>query len=218
MSRSKLILQIAILAAFTFAVGIVHGHISKRWGFRADIAAGAKRLARVPERLGDWRLVSDTQLKADDVKMLQCAGHLNRVYKNERNGQEIRVVVLLGPPGPTSVHRPEICYAARNFQIISERQKWTLTLEDGTAHEFWDLRLKSTEELNGENLRSLYAWTNDRQWTASEDPRFEFGGRDYLYKIQLAGPEPASDNADACKDFLMEFVGAMRQEMLDPES
>src|SRR5688500_8733172 len=97
------------LIAITIATGIAHGRLIGRWGAQTDVISGAKQLARIPDRIGDWHNVRSDDLAPEAARMLQCAGNIVRVYENTRTGDRVSIAVLLGPAGPISVHTPEIC-------------------------------------------------------------------------------------------------------------
>jgi hypothetical protein len=198
------------LAAMTVAVGVVHGNLTSRWGAKPDVAAGAKRLELVPQQFGEWRQLNEEKLAPDASRMLQCQGSLLRTYENKK-GDLVSIAVLLGPAGPISVHTPEVCYSARDFQINGERKAFSLGEGD---HAFWDLKMTSNDVAR-KPLRVMYAWANDKTWQAPQQPRFAYGGSPYLYKIQLAGPPMNSEQGDACRDFLIAFLPVLNKHLID---
>jgi hypothetical protein len=164
----------------------------------------------MPLELEGWHLVRETELSKSATEMLQCKGSVRRIYENNKTGDHVSVVVLLGPSGPIAVHTPEICYSSRDYRI--ERDRVACELNDGD--QLWDLRLKANDDRNLP-LRVMYGWTNNGKWQATEQPRFTFGGRPMLYKIQLAGPVPVSEDKDACKEFLAVFLPSLRGHVAD---
>jgi hypothetical protein len=201
------------LIASSLAVGVVHGRLTNRWGIQPDMQEAGRRLKNVPTEFGPWRQVVEHQLNERVASMLQCQGSVNRVYENAHTGQRVHVVVLLGPSGPISVHTPEVCYSSRDYLITDDRIKHTV----GDNQDLWDLRLKSNRP-GAAQLRVLYGWTNDGNWDATASPRFTYGGRPLLYKIQLSGPV-ASEPGDqeACDDFLKNFLPVLRPHLLTSE-
>jgi hypothetical protein len=200
-----------VLLAATAVVGVVHGNLTNRWGEQPDMFAAAELLEELPESIEGWNLLRSSPLDERVKEMLQCSGSISRVYENATTGERIYVVVLLGPSGPIAVHTPEICYSSKDYRITAARQRWSLNEQE----EFWDLRLKAND-ISGSPLRVLYGWTNDRHWHATQYPRFAFGGRPLLYKIQLAGPVPVDQGRDACQDFLTAFLPVLRERLVGP--
>ncbi|WP_425616570.1 exosortase-associated EpsI family protein [Anatilimnocola sp. NA78] len=207
-----------LLIAITVAVGAAHGTLIGRWGLKPDVMQGAKLLEKVPDQFGDWKRDGDdtTQLDPEAAKVLQCKGHIVRVYDNVRTGDRVSVAVLLGPAGPISVHTPEVCYSARDYQITSDRKSWSLPESDSkNSDTFWDLRL-TANNVSETRLRVMYGWTNHQTWQAPDHPRFSYGGSPYLYKLQLAGPVNDDENQrDACNDFLTAFLPVLRNYLID---
>lgn len=211
MKSPILVLLVLALGAASIAVGVVHGRLTNRWGTPPDMKEAARKLDSLPQEISGWEC-TEHDLDQRVADMLQCKGYVNRIYKNTKTGETISVVVLLGPAGPISVHTPEICYSSRDYKISSDRVKHPLD----DKQDLWDLRLKSTQA-GAAPLRVLYGWTNDRDWHANADPRFAYGGRPLLYKIQLAGPLPANEKApDPCEVFLSAFLPVLREHLLNP--
>jgi hypothetical protein len=209
-SFSTALVGIALLVA-TCVVGAVHGQLTNRWGPQPDLVAAGTLLEKMPQEIAGWVATSELPLEDNVVEMLQCKGSVSRVYEHPQTGERISVAVLLGPSGPIAVHTPEICYSSKDFRITSDRHRWSVS----DTEELWDLRLKSNDAI-GSPLRVLYGWTNDRYWHATKYPRFAYGGRPLLYKIQLAGPVPIEGKRDAMKEFLAAFLPVLREHLIDP--
>ena len=207
---SAVLIGIGLIAA-SLLVGVVHGRLTNRWGMQPDMKEAGRRLESLPEELDGWECTTH-DLDERVSEMLQCQGSVNRVYHNTKTGETVSVVVLLGPAGPISVHTPEICYSSQDYRITSDRVKTPINDQES----LWDLRLKSNHR-DASQLRVMYGWTNDGNWNATGDPRFAYGGRPLLYKIQLAGPVPnEKTDQDACRDFLKAFLPALRKHLLIP--
>ncbi len=205
------------LIALTLLVGVVSGRMSGRWGPRPDVVSAGKRLKLVPQTIGDWEVKRDSDLEPDVVRMLQCNGSMSRAYQNVKTGDVVSLFVILGPPGPTSVHTPEICYSSKDYKITQDRTRWKLSDSQEPLDEFWDLRLEAND-VAASGIRTLYGWTNTKHWQATDSPRFSFGGSPYLYKLQISGPLPAEDEKhDVCREFLTAFLPALRKQMLEPQ-
>jgi hypothetical protein len=208
----------AVLVAATLAAGWAHGRMTNRKGLRAEASLAGERLKPpLPAETGNWRLVSENQFEPDVVRMLQCPAHISRVYEHRQTGDVVTVAVIVGPPGPVSVHTPEICYSSRDYTIMSDRQQIAISDAAGLTHALWELPLKPND-LNGAPLRVVYAWSSGAAWEASRHPRFGFGGLPYLYKIQLAATDhPASEaiNFDPVQDFLANFLAQLQPRLMD---
>jgi hypothetical protein len=193
----------------TVASGWVHGSLVNRWGEVGSLQAAAAKLDRpLPERLGPWRLVKNLELEPGVDRALQCAADLQGIYTNEQTGDTVIAAVLCGPSGPLSVHTPEICYSANDYEVAGESQQWTLTDQQGRQHSLWKIHANSRHSTQP-NLRILYGWSRGREWQAVRGPRFALAGLPVVYKLQLAGPardNQSSDGVDPCQDFLARFI------------
>jgi len=172
--------------------------------------AAAKQLQEFPSRVGDWKLKDDVPMADVILRTLQCAGHVNRVYVHQGTGQEVHVAVIVGPPGPTAVHTPEICYSSKAFEITDERERAVIGGAGAQANTLWKAMFKS-RNIGAEPMCVYYAWSLGDKWVASRSPRYEFGGSRLLYKIQLAGSAGApggSQLEDPCRDFLESLLRA----------
>jgi hypothetical protein len=100
------------------------------------------------------------------------------------------MVLLVGPAGPTSVHTPDICYSSQDYAQEGPREATQVQATDkGQTASFWVLKLRPNS-LDAGRLTSYYAWSDGGRWEASENPRWTFGGKPMLYKLQLAAPTP----------------------------
>ncbi len=207
-SVARFSVAVAALALLSVALGgLVHGRLSHRWGEPADLVAAAELLNDFPEQFGDWRLATKESMDDSVVETLQCAGYLSRAYTNSATAESVRVAVIVGPPGPTAVHTPEICYSSRTYNLEKRPESEKIGNEqDGDT--FWSVKFRSKEAGGGE-LNVYYAWASDGVWRASESPRYEYGGLPFLYKIQVAGaPSPfgVRQEEDLCKRFLQDLL------------
>jgi len=218
MRQTITISLLVALAVATVGAGWVEGRLSNRWGEPANLAAAGVALADAPTRVGDWEMVSSEPFSTDIVTMLECSGHFARTYQNLITGEQVNVALVVGPPGPTAVHTPEICYSSRDHQISEPRTMVSVGAAGDTDQSLWNLTFRSND-IEQSLLRVYYGWRgSDGPWKASDNPRFEYGGQSLLYKIQLASRIPAetpNTGADPCARFLQEFLPALDQKLFD---
>lgn len=205
-------LGLTIAIAATLVAGWVQGQLSNRWGLPVDLAAAGQRLDLVPARLGDWQLESSEPFDDEVARMLQCFGSSSRVYVNRTTGEVVHLDLLVGPPGPTAVHTPEVCHNTRNHVIKDARSAVHARGHDRPNESFWRVTFQSND-LERSLLRVVYAWSGPKgEWHASQDPRFEYGGTHLLYKVQLAAaltPDEESSPGDSCQRFLESLLPAL---------
>ena len=209
-SPGRFLSLVIVGTGITVATGAVYGRLTQRWGPVPDLQAAGKHVEDFPAQIGDWQLVSEEPISESTLRMLSCEGHINRQYVNRQSGAIVSFSIIVGPTGPTAVHTPEICYSSRAYSIQDPRERVTLLDRSGKPHSFWSLSFRSNKE-SSDLLRVYYAWCADARWTASESPRFEFGGRKLLYKLQMSTLVPAmakSEQHDACQEFLSALLGS----------
>jgi Protein of unknown function (DUF3485) len=206
-SLPKFLALLGLGLAITVATGLVYGRASQRWGPAPDLAAAAKQLAGMPTEIGNWQVVNNIPMDDDAIRMLQCAGYVNRQYVNSQTGENVNVAITLGPSGPISVHTPEICYSSRDYTLLGDRKRFELPGSVDGQQSFWKV-LFHPNNGTADSMAVCYAWTAGNRWEASDHPRFEFAGQTLLYKLQIAsiGPEAAvSDKEGPCERFLSDL-------------
>ena len=219
MTRSKILLGVILVLALTFLSGMIHGRMSYRWGKTADMKLAATKLEQIPKSFGPWELRGSEELDPEVANVLECAGYIVRTYVDGETGDQVNMFVLLGPPGPTAAHTPDICYNSRAYKNVQEKEPWQL--ESGQQeHVFWGETLESVDVTEG-LLRVYHAWSAGTQWQAPENSRFAFGAEPYLYKVQLASPllklADAGTDTDPGRRFLKDFVPAAQPFLVPPK-
>jgi hypothetical protein len=218
MKRLIPVLSVVVLLAATLGAGALHGRLSGRWGLEATAQSAAERLTPdFPTAFGNWQQIAELPMQDEVVGILQCPAYISRRYKHEQTGDIATVAVLLGPPGPISVHTPEVCYSSREFSISGERRKVTVNAPQGREQSFWELPLK-TNNVHASPLRVLYGWSAGKNWEAARYPRFGYGGLSHLYKLQVAVTANASKKStefDAGRDFLEAFLVQLRPRLIE---
>lgn len=206
-------------AAITAAGAAYDGWIEHRWSTPADARAAAIRLRDVPERLGEWEVESTEALEPSIVKMLQCSGYLNRIYRHRATGERLHVAVLAGPAGPISVHTPEVCYSNRNYRLTGGAERLQVRPDQRPAEAFWDVTMRHADG-PADTLEVVYAWNDGAGWQAPSQPRFALGGRPLLYKLQIArNVRPGHANeTETCRSFLAGLLPALDQALFGPAS
>lgn len=198
---------IAVLACFTVASGFV-ARASRAPASSDRSQAVAAGMSTYPKELGAWRQSAELPLDEVTIQELQCQAFMHRMFENQRTGRSAHALVLLGPTGTISVHTPEVCYSAKDFEILGESQRVEVTDKRGVAHEFWLARVRR-RDASEQVLRVYYAWGTDHVWKAPSNPRFEYTFAPDLFKSQFVFHETAvSGGVDEEHDFLREFLNS----------
>jgi hypothetical protein len=204
-----------ILAALlTAGAGVLAGSFNNRWGVAAELEAAGSQLANLSKTIGQWEMLSSQSVGRGTQAMLQCTGSIVRVYRNRDTGQVVSMALLVGPPGPISVHTPEICFSSREYTQLGPREAFQIANLQRSDEGFWGLQFRKND-LHSELLRVVYAWSDGNGWVAPNEPRFSFAGERMLYKIQLAAPIAETSKAsDPCRDFLRDLLPVLNKELV----
>lgn len=207
-------LGLAVIA--TAAGTIVQGRYTNRWGnatpHREFVASIVDEL---PTNCGSWELVGDVPFEADRLqRILHYNAFVNREYVDHATGRRVSVALILGPPGPTSTHVPEICFASRGYKQASATEKFSFRGEAGARHEFARATFRAPNDM-ASDLVAAYAWRQTDRWLAPTSARIAFGGGDYLFKVQAVTSTDSADESkasnEALRDFLRDFVKLLDQ-------
>ena len=219
MKRKHLPSVPAIIVAMLLLVGgaFVHGRFTNRWGQAADTLDAAKILESLPKEVDQWQVRDEIPLGASALSILQCEGFVNRIYFNRTSGEMLGVTVLLGPPGPMTVHTPEICFPSRDYLQAGQPERLSLRQGEADLGDFYRVMFRPTSP-SGTSLEVLYGWHDGQAWQAPDTPRFAFGGRPHLFKIQIVSqlwPNVTFGENGVAATFLRSFVAATSTNFTD---
>jgi hypothetical protein len=213
-------LSLALLIAITVVAAIVQGRATNRWGASDSVANAATIFTRLPKTFGDWNLLETQELPREVCGLLQTEHYSHAVYEHRTTGQHATLTLLLGPPGPMSVHVPEICYSAADFSQISDRHQVSIGPGD-TNDTAWMTQFNSRHDLQGSVIRVYYSWHDGQRWNAVDEPRVTYGARPYLFKVQAFTELPAgaeNDAEDAARSLLQQFCSVFDQNFTPTDS
>lgn len=209
------------LALLTTASALLAGKFGNRWGVPVDMTAAANKLADVPTSFGPWEIETEDALDPLARETLECAGEVVRTYRHREKGDVVRMALLVGPPGPLSVHTPEICYSSRDFSKQREPEHLEVLGAKSRRHQLWAMPLKAND-VDGQSLDVAYGWNAGDGWLAPKEARFSFGGKSLLYKLQIAvpvasGPADTVQADSACVRFLQDLLPVLDTALFSQE-
>jgi hypothetical protein len=202
-----------VAAVITCAAGIHQGQLTNRWGLPQGVEGAAKLMSAMPVDIGSWHLAEPETLPAESQKILQCSSYVGGRYTHRETGEAVLVTTLLGPPGPMSVHRPEICFSAIDFPVETERRRVVVS-SDGVEHSAWMVQFRDVRDPKGGLIRVYYTWSNGEVWTAADEPRISFGSEPFLFKAQIVVQLPeanAPQTSDPGQAFLSDFIPVFKK-------
>lgn len=174
--------------------GLAHGLWTGRWRSSAELTASVDKLAKVPMEMGDWRGTA-MEMDARELKQAGIIGYVYRRYQNSKTGESVTVFLVSGPPGPISVHSPEVCYPGVGYV-----QQGTRTETSIGNDKFWTIRLSKETALSRSKITVHFGWNAKGEWVAPNgDPRLSFATYPVLYKMYLIQDQrtPDSDTSSA---------------------
>jgi len=208
-----------LAVGLTLVSGVIHGHLTGRWGPPSLMVDAGEDLQNIATDLGDWHMEDSSPISDEAIAQLQCAGYINRTYKNRHTGHVINVALLIGPAAPVSIHIPEICYSSTAYTIQDHRRRVNVCDEE-SKERFWALTF-SSRDVHDDTLRVYYAWNDGSGWSAPDRPRYTFTARPFLYKMQLAAYVPPGGtefDEDPCHRFLESFLPEVENHLMTPDS
>jgi hypothetical protein len=206
-SRLRALALLAIALLLTVGSGLLHGRLRQRWGHSSDALRAAEQMHALPATIGEWETISTFHLRDNEQAILQSYGHVGRVLRHKSSGAVVTLSLLVGPTGPTAVHTPEVCLRGNAYRLQGPRTALAVPGREDTA---WTSTFVSTD-VSARQVRAVYGWRFDGDWSAPEQPRFSFAGRPYLYKLNFScAGDDAATQAQA-RDFLEAFVPAFEQ-------
>lgn len=214
-------LALVVMLIGTLAAGVMHNSMPNYSIDLPERSIAEKKLrGSLPEQVGNWKGKS-AEIEKDVTDMLQCRAYIKGVYEHIQTGARVSVVVLLGPPGPISVHTPEVCYESQDYEVDGKTTQIEIEDVKKTKHSLWQVDIKATRS-DANDQRVFYGWTTGGSWEAPNPKwaRFTYGGAPYLYKIQMAGPNSRvpEGQVDPNLDFLKEFLAECQTRIIVPNA
>jgi hypothetical protein len=208
MTRVKDLAAATIALALVAGTGVCHGLWTARWQAARDFSPLVAQLEHVPLTIGEWDGQSE-RLDPQEITQAGVAGGWLRHYQNRANGERVTVMLIVGRPGPVSVHTPDVCYPASGYEPDGSAVRRAVTGRDGRHAEFWAADFQKDVTPVPARLRVHWAWGARGRWSAPFTPRLAFANQDVLYKLYVVRSLPLTDDRDrrdASIDFIETFI------------
>lgn len=213
MSRNTTVM---IAVAVLVMSGLVHGLWAERWAPSLPLQQAADRVDHVPMEIGDWKAQT---MEADRDAFFQAGAqkYWTRSYVHARTKTALLVILMCGRSGRMSVHTPEVCYKGAGFDMAGKREPLELKSEFGEElGTFWTARFAKHAGVASE-LRLYWAWNATGAWQAPTNPRWEFRGEPFLYKMYLSYDAPglSTPASEAVQDFMRQFLPELNKALFE---
>lgn len=216
MTQLKYSFAVLAIVALTALPAWWHGRVLNRWGAPPNLEAAGERLHEFPRQLGDWICAEDEPPLSEPVcRELGLSSHFHRRYTHQVTGEQVEVLLMVGPPGRLVRHPPEICYGSRANEQLGEGQPLEIT-EEPAAHQFQELYFRQRKQPAPEEFAVAYGFaSNAGVWSTPASPRMAFGAEPLLYKLQVLGDLPVEGEPDQVQVFLEELVSSFPAILVD---
>lgn len=205
----------SVAIATLLVTGLAHGLWSERWQQSEALADALARINHVPLDVGEWH---GTTMEGDPADFAQAGAlnYLTRTYVHAKTGTHVQVILMCGRAGRMAVHTPEVCYRGAGYDMVDDPEITTVQPADGgESGDLWTARfVKATGGANG--LRLHWSWSSGGRWKAPANPRWEFRGQPFLYKL-YASYEAGAPAREIADDFLPQFLSVLRQTLRPSE-
>jgi Protein of unknown function (DUF3485) len=210
---------IAVILAF----GVWEAWWTDRWALSKEPERAANKLKDISRTVGDWINDDDETLDPRQVARAEMTGYLSRKYtnKNKNTPAALQVLIVAGRPGPTALHSPDVCYPAIGYQRLAPPIKYSVKSPLGEPLADCWIADYQRDGINPEPLRIRWSWTATGTWAAADNPRLEFAGYGFLYKLYVLRVLPRPNvpmTDDPTEDFLRVFLPELRQKLFPEDS
>ena len=199
------VIAFILVAATTLPAAWYHGHVTNRWSDNEMIEFHSRELPLVPRKFDQWRVVDEGQpLDQYVIDELGVHAHFNRIYEND-TGDRVTALVMVGEAGPLVRHPIEICYGNRAKKLVNSVD---LSIGDSDPPQQFNIRRYEPKSVLEDEFYVAYAFCYDNSWQIPTVPRYEYGGKPVLYKMQVltnAGDTPERESPAYLIDFIEKF-------------
>lgn len=202
------ILPVLVLAALLALDGYLYGVFTHRWGSSPDLDVAAARLDDVPISFADWQGEAAKPLSAREVELAGFARYIHRSYTNRKSGTAISILLACGPPGPLSVHTPDVCYRGSGYQAVGGVAKRG-PFDAGA--ELWAGKFSKPNSASFTELHVLWCWNAGSGWQAPHSPRVALAGSGAVYKLYVVQEVTRDD--ERAERVSGEFLGQLLPEL-----
>ncbi|MDG2382739.1 MAG: exosortase-associated EpsI family protein [Pirellulaceae bacterium] len=196
-------MMIALAVLVTVTSGVLDGRMSQQWGADQDFEQSAIALAELPKQFGRWHLEGKQGLGDSAMELLQCRAFIHHSYRNADTGQLVTIAVMVGPGAKMSIHVPEICFEAKNYSLVQDRERIQVDAGSAVENQLWTVVFQ-LNDVSEQRINVYYGWKAAGQWVAPTMPRWSVAGNPVLYKLQLS--ERITTSIDGSEGGALEFL------------
>ena len=207
-----------LAAVLLLASGYVHGMWTGRWQATDSLESAAAAVQRLPQQFNDWEVVSETKVTAEEQTIAELAGSVSRQYRHARTGDVVTVLLMVGKPGPISVHSPTACYTGQGYQQDGAIRIHRCDVAQ-QGHQFQTAQFHSPNKSETLQPRVYWGWSAGDVWSCPESPRLAFVGQPALYKLYVAfetGGSVKAKTINPAERMLQDLIPVIKQSVFAP--
>lgn len=207
-TMNRLLTTISVAILVVTGTG-AHGYITGRWSPRAQKSELA--MPAIPADVGDWKYEA---LKSSVVDV--NLRNVTRKYTHARTGRVVTVSLTLGPAGLVAQHTPEYCYTGSGYKEVGQTQAWAVPIGADAAANFRSAMFRK-QRAGIENLRIMWAWSADGQWSAPAVPELTYlsGSLYKLYVVSWNTDVPPDQDVEL-REFVANLLQVLQASLFSP--
>jgi hypothetical protein len=172
-------------------------------------------LKEFPKILGDWHEVEGTEITLDPqiARIAGSSDHLIRTYLNDRNGEQVSVMILYGLAYLVWPHTPDACYPAAGFKSVPPSRDVEINVPETTIKaQFREQNFAKYQTGAGIYQQVYYSLRNAGEWGLNPENRWKsFRYHPGMFKVQVQRQVAAVGKAE--NSSLEELLGRIIQEI-----
>ncbi len=194
---SKQVLPAAVGVLLIIGTGILNGMLVDRWGGQGRVEAAAARLDAIPKSFGDWTSV-ELETSERQLQMAEAASYISRQYVHSQTGESVTVLILCGPQGPLAVHPPTVCFQGAGWALPAAPETVSIQRDSQEpAARFQVADFVKNDQGAPLIMKTFWGWSDGSTWDAPENPRWEYAGHPFLYKMYVSTSASSNQEDDA---------------------
>jgi hypothetical protein len=194
------LLALPLLVGF----GVAEGLWSHRWLNSRELELAVARLRQIPMTVDQWD-GTDQELDPRQVARAEMGGYVMRQFVHRQTGARVLILLVAGPPGPTSVHSPDVCYQGAGYAAVGPEKLHPITIQGLSAVATFKVCQFDKRDPVSDPLRIFWSWSATGEWQAPDNPRLRFAHHSALYKLYVIRHEQNAEEPSA-EDPSLEFM------------
>lgn len=209
-------LPAAVMAALILTAGTIHGRWTNRWARATELQYAVDHLRDLPLSFGDWEGRENVldEKERNLYEASEAVVWVTRRYVHRSTGEALSLLVLCGPPGPTSNHSPEACYGGAGYNLSGAPMPQEFAFGTPPANAvFLAGDFRRADAASSMGLKIYWSFRGASLWEVPENPRFAFARYPALYKVYVIRQMAMADGVQPVDEVTPEFIRSLMPEL-----